>query len=80
MQHQLRVLGGHDRLEEQLEPPLIQRLVQQIVPGMMVIADTGGHAVIQARPARLALGFGLGQRLIGQPEHRLRRIAMNKGR
>ncbi|MNI75385.1 hypothetical protein D3C76_1809050 [compost metagenome] len=59
MQHHLRVLTGHDRLEKQLEALLCQGLVKQGVPGMMVVADDGCRVVIQACPIRIALGFGL---------------------
>ena len=39
VQDQLRVLAGDDRLEVQLETLLRQRLVQQRVPGMMIVTD-----------------------------------------
>ncbi|MNL16372.1 hypothetical protein D3C87_1374090 [compost metagenome] len=80
MQHQLRVLAGHNRLEKQSEPPLIQRLIQQTVPGMMIIANTGQRAVIQADPVRITLALRLRQRLIRQTEHGLRRVAIDKWR
>ena len=43
---------------------LIQRLIQQGMPGMVVIANPGRRALIEARPARFALTFRLGQCLI----------------
>ncbi|MNP39923.1 hypothetical protein D3C76_1335190 [compost metagenome] len=80
VQHQLRVLTGHHRLKIQGEPPLIQRQIKQIVPGMMVLTDTGQGAPIQADPARIGPALRLRQCLIRQPEYCLRCIAMNKGR
>ncbi|MNI29044.1 hypothetical protein D3C73_828490 [compost metagenome] len=50
MQHQRSVLAGHHRLEIQLEPTLVQRLVEQAVPGVMIVGEGGRCAVIQAHP------------------------------
>ena len=78
MQHQVGVLAGHHRLEVQLEALLLECLVQQPVPGMMVFANGRGHVVLQARPVRLALAFRLQQCLVGQAQHRLRCIAVDE--
>ncbi|MCY1432061.1 hypothetical protein D9M71_480470 [compost metagenome] len=80
VQHQLRVLGGHYRLEIQLETLLCQRLVEHEVPGVVIVADTGRKAVFDTGPVLLALAFGLGQCLIAEAEHGLRRVAVSKRR
>ncbi|MNQ54906.1 hypothetical protein D3C85_689850 [compost metagenome] len=80
MQHQLRVLGGHYRLEIQLEAPLCQRLVEHLMPGVVIVADTGREAVFEAGPILLALTFGLCQRLITEAEHGLRRVTVSERR
>ncbi|MNN27109.1 hypothetical protein D3C81_1406340 [compost metagenome] len=80
MQYQLRVLGGDYRLEIQLETPLCQRLVEHLMPGVVIVADTGREAVFEAGPILLALTFGLCQRLITEAEHGLRRVTVSKRR
>ena len=49
------------------------------MPGMVVVTDPGQRTVIEADPVRVSLALGLRQRLVRQPEHGLRGIAMNKG-
>ncbi|MNP24298.1 hypothetical protein D3C76_1170500 [compost metagenome] len=44
VQHTLQVVTGHYRLEEQLEVALLKRLIQQRVPGMVIVAHSRGLA------------------------------------
>ncbi|MNC82167.1 hypothetical protein D3C75_1355720 [compost metagenome] len=47
---------------------------------MVIIADTGPGAVIEADPIRIGLPLSLRQRLIRQREHGLRGVAIHKRR
>ena len=49
----------HHRLEVQLETLLTQRLMQQSMPGVVIVTDLRYQTLIDARPILLALPFGL---------------------
>jgi hypothetical protein len=56
-------------LEIQLETLLTQSLIEQAVPGVVIVADVCGQALIDAGPVLFTLPFSLRQRLITEREH-----------
>ncbi|MNV50982.1 hypothetical protein D3C71_1430130 [compost metagenome] len=75
VQHPLRCLAVHHRLEEQFKVALDEGLVQPRVPGMLAVASLGSGALFKADPPRIRLVLGARQCFIGQLEQGLRGVA-----
>ncbi|MNC25769.1 hypothetical protein D3C75_738680 [compost metagenome] len=66
MQYPLHRSATHHWLEEQFEMPIVERLVQPLVPGMLAIRSNCSHALFKAYPTRRWLVLGAGQGFVGK--------------
>ncbi|MOA68252.1 hypothetical protein D3C78_1957840 [compost metagenome] len=68
MQYPRTIAAIHHGLEIELQLPLAQGPVQQLMPGMALVAHAGRIALGQAGPGPLRLAFRPGQGLVGQAQ------------
>lgn len=66
VQYPLRGSALYHWLEEQLEMPIDERLVEPFVPGMLTIRSNRSNTLLKAYPARRWLVLSAGQSLVGQ--------------